>query len=227
MTRTRFRFCLVAFLTLAVGSAAPTLARAEPPTNALRVPPPPSQAIVEDLAALKDALPTDLRAAFAVVVADANVRLRASQRAAAQGEGEPLSVADACRAALLAADFAGVSKRGAKVVDAFVTFTALQLTVDLHAALRERVGRQLAIRAVRACGDATACLDAIAPTEDMPARHVAAVRTQFEAKAKELEAADRLGNFEVQQLAASYQGTSSRVKTSDRQLKQVLDIIKG
>lgn len=221
----RFRAVLLA--ALALGSLSPSLARADEPAKQLRVPQAPSQALAESLAAWKSALPSDLQAAFAVVVADANVRLRQSERAAESGEGERLSVDEASRAALLAGDFAGVSKRKAKVVDALVALTALQLTFDLHTALRERVGRQLAIRAVRACKAAVACLDGITPTTDMPASQVEAVRHQFEGKAKDLDAADRLGNFEIQQLSTSYEGAVARVKTSDKMQKAVMDFIKG
>lgn len=214
-------------LVLALGSLTPSLARADAPTKELRVPPAPSQYFVDTLAELKGALPPELLPAFAVVVADARLRLAASERAAADGNGERLSVADACRAALVDADFAGASKRKGKQLDALVQLTALQLGVDLHAALRERVGRQLAIRAVRSCNESTTCLDAIAPTAEMPARHIAAVRAQFDGKAKELEPADRLGNFEIQQLQSTYQSTMSRVKTSDKMQKAVLDFVKG
>ncbi|HWB79016.1 MAG TPA: hypothetical protein VG755_28840 [Nannocystaceae bacterium] len=214
-------------LVLALGSLPPLAARADEPTKALRVPPAPSQYLVDTLAELKAALPAELLPSFAVVVADARLRLAASERAAAEGDGERISVADACRAALVDADFAGASKRKGKQLDALVQLTALQLGVDLHVALRERVGRQLAIRAVRACNDASACLDAIAPTSEMTADHVATVRKQFEGKGKELESADRLGNFEIQQLTATYQSTMARVKTSDKMQKAVLDFVKG
>lgn len=223
MTLAPRRSGLVLVFALAFGSFTPSPARADEPAKELKVPPAPSQELADILAAGKKALPTELHPAFAAVVADARARLLASERAAADGTGERLSVESAARAALLAADFAGVSKKKGKVVEGLVALAALQLTFDLRAALRESIGRQLAIRSVRACKDAVACLDAIAATPDMPAYHVEAVRKQFDGKMKELEAQDRLGNFEIQRLSS----TISRVKTSDKHAKAVLDFIKG
>jgi len=207
------RTCLVALFSLALGSLGPSVAAAadEPvkeATKELRVPAAPSQELRDQLAALLGAMNPELHPSLFAAVADAEQRLRASQLAAAEGKGELLDVRAACRAALRDADFAGISKRKAKVVEAVVELAVLQLTVNLHAALRDSVGRQLAIRSVRACAGKTACLDAIVPTAEMPARHITSVRTSFEGKMKELEAADRLGNFEIQQLGVVYNRTS-------------------
>lgn len=196
-------------LALVLAALAPTLVRAEEPSKELRVPPAPAQEHTEALAKLRKALPEDLHPAFAAVVADARARLAKFTKGALEANSEKVGIRDACKAALVAADFAGISKRKAKAVEALVTMTALQLTADLHAALRERVGRQLAIRAVRKCKSSVACLDAIAPTVDMPAMQISLVREQFAGKAKELEAADRLGNFEVQQLGEVYEQSRS------------------
>jgi hypothetical protein len=223
------RRALALALVLAAGPLAPSMASAAAPTTELRVPDAVSPDASELLAKITEAMSPELRAAFRAVAADALGRHRASKRAAANGEGEVISVEQAARAALLAADFGDVSKTKSKVVDALVSITVIQVLVDLHDALRERTGRQLAIRAVRACKGSVSCLDAIAPTTDMPAKHIAAVRKDFEGKAKDLEAEDRLGNFEIQDLTSSYEQTTqtSRVKSSDKQAKAVLDFIKG
>lgn len=221
------RRSLVLALVLASGSLAPALVHADEPAKRLSVPKAPSSELAETLAAVTSAMSPELHASFVAVVADANVRLQANERAVAKGEGERLSVDDACRAALLAADFGDVSKRKGKVIDALVSFAVLQLAFDLHDTVRERTGRQLAIRAVRACKGAVACLDAITPTAEMPAGQVTAVRKQFDGKGKDLEAADRLGNFEIQMLSMSYETTVARVKTSDKQMKAVMDFVRG
>ncbi len=226
------RLRLVALFTLAVGAFGPSVAVAgdEPTkstTQELRVPAAPSQELQEQLAALLGAMRPELHPAFFAVVADAEQRLRASQRAAAEGGSAVLDVRDACRAALREADFAGLSKRKAKVLEAVVDVAVLQLTVNLHAALRDSVGRQLAIRSVRACAGKLACLDAIVPTAEMPARHIASVRTSFEGKAKELEGADRLGNFEIQQLARSYTRTTTTNTTISKTVRDTIDAIIG
>lgn len=220
--RSRLGFGLV--LVLALGAVAPSQALAADPAKELRVPAPPSQDAADTLAAARSALPDELLPAFAAVVADAQLRLRASERQVAEGEGEKISIEDACRAALIAADFAGASKRKAKSLDGIVALAALQLTFDVHAALREQVGRSLAIRAVRACNGVTACLDGITPTTEMPARHVIAVRRTLAGKTKDLQDADRLGNFEIQYLMSTY---VSRVKTSDKMHKLVMDFVRG
>jgi hypothetical protein len=222
MTRAHRRSRLVLVCALAFGSLASSPAQARE-AKELRVPPAPSQDLADTLAAAKAKLPAELQAAFAAVVADAQVRLLASERAAADGSSERLAVEDAVRAALVDADFAGVAKGKSKVLTAYVAMVTLQLAFDLRRVVRDRMGRQLAVRAVHACKGAAACLDAIAPTPDMPAEQVAAVRKQFDGNAKDLEAEDRLGNFEIQQLL----GVVARVKTSDRMQKAVLDFIKG
>jgi hypothetical protein len=212
------------WLVLALALCVPALARAEAPTKELRVPPAPSQEITESLAAMRKALPDDLHAAFAVVVADAHVRLRASAKQDLEANSERLSIREACKAALFAADFAGVSQRKAKVVDALVAVTALQLTVDLHTALRERSGRQLAIRSIRACAGDIACIDAIAPTAAMEARHIASVRAAYSGDAQ-LATAEQLGEIEVGQLGTIYKETAkstSKIMANAHEMKKAL-----
>jgi hypothetical protein len=229
MPRTSAPSCVVTLfalaLALALGSLAPAVAgAAEGPNKELRVPAAPSGAL-EQLAALLGAIDPELHAPFRAAVADAAQRLRASERAAAEGKGEPLAIRHACRAALREADVAGVSKRPAQALELLVDLAVLQLAVDLHAGLREGTGHQLAIRSVRACAGDDTCLDALVPTETMEARHITAVRTAFAGKAKELEAAERLGNLEVQQLGKTYSRTVelySKIMQNAAEMKKTL-----
>jgi hypothetical protein len=180
------------------------LAFAAPASKAQLVAPAPLAEAAEDRrAAMVAALDESLRPGFLAVAADANARLLASRKAAEASGETPMSPRDAAKAALLDADFAHVSKAKPAVLDAAIDMTLFQMGANLHASLRDGVGRQQAIRAVRACGKSTTCLDAIAATETMTAAHVARARKLAD-KAKDLENEDRLGNFEIQSLTSTY-----------------------
>lgn len=203
-------------LATALFGAISTPARADEPAK--QAPPSPSSDLAELLAKGKAALGAEQRAMLAAAVTDAQQRLLASERAATTGKAEPIAVDAAIAAALVDAGLASGGKGKSKLLHVYTALATMQLAFDLRDALRDRVGRQLAIKAVRVCKGEVACLDAITPTAEMPAEAVAVAR-----KEKDLDDEDRLLQFEIQQLSS----TVSRVKTSDKQQKAVLDFIKG
>lgn len=202
------RFLLVA--ALYSGSLAPAHARADEPVAELSVPSPPSSELDSALADGLAKLPEQLRASFPAVVDAAESRLRGSLRAASEGSGTAIGIDDAARSALIAADFGGVSKRRAQL-EAMVRLTTLQLTFDLHAAMREQLGRRLAVRAVQKCKGSNKCLDKIAPTAKMPARHVTAVRAELGNDATALAAAELATATELDVLGVMYMDGINRL----------------
>lgn len=218
MPRSSARATLVPLLVLALGSLAPLPAIAsDAPSKALRVPPEQDQ-----LAELIAAIDPGVFAPLSVAVADAEQRLRASERAAAAGEGEPLEIREACRAALREA---GLGKRKGKALELLVDLAVLQLTVNVHAGLRESTGQQLAIRLVRACKGDAACLDAIVPTETMAERHITSVRKAFAGKTAALEAAERSGDAELANAGKLYDRMFemySKIMSNAHEIKKAL-----
>lgn len=128
------------------------------------MPAPMPEAATKMHAELFAALRPELHAPFIAVVADTTSRLRAGD--------DQLDVRTAARAALLAVDFAGVSKRNKVAVEVAVDFVVLQVAASLHAAVRESIGQQLALRAILECAGDSACVDAIMPTETVSAANV-------------------------------------------------------
>lgn len=191
-------------------------AHAGEPTK--QAPSAPASDLADLLAKGKAALVAEQRSMLARAVADAQDRLLASERAASSGNAERITVDAAIAAALVDAGLASGGKGKSKLLQVYAALATMQLAFDLHDALRDRIGLQLAIAAVRACKGGVACLDAITPTAEMPAESVAVVR-----QAKDLEDEERLLPFEIQDLSAS----ASRVKTSDKQRKAVMDFLKG
>lgn len=203
MTPSLVRTCLA--VALALGSLAPTPAHAEEPRAELRTPPAPTKEAQDRLAAmLAKALDPSLHAPLAVVVDDVLQRLRTREREVAEGKGEQPAIRDVIRAALRDADFANLTKKKRAVMEAAIDLVVLQAHATLHARVQEGIGHQLAMRAVRRCAGEVACLDAIAPTAAMRRHHIASVRKSFDGKLKELEAEERLGNFEIQRLMSTY-----------------------
>jgi hypothetical protein len=205
----------VAIATVLFGAISSPAHAGEPTKQA---PSAPASDLADLLAKGKAALVAEQRSKLAEAVANAPQRLLASERAASNGEGERIAVDAAIAAALADAGLAAGGKGKSKLVQVYTALATMQLAFDLRDALRDRVGYQLAIKAVRACKGEAACLDAIKPTAEMPAESVAVAR-----KAKDLEDEERLLPFEIQDLSAS----ASRVKTSDKQQKAVLDFLKG
>lgn len=220
MPRSSARATLVPLLVLALGSLAPLPAIAsDAPSKALRVPPEQDQ-----LAELIAAIDPGVFAPLSVAVADAEQRLRASERAAAAGEGEPLEIREAVRAALREAGL-GKRKGKDKALELLVDLAVLQLTVNVHAGLRESTGQQLAIRSVRACKGDPACLDAIVPTETMAERHITSVRKTFAGKTAELEAAERSGDAELANAGKLYDRMFemySKIMSNAHEMKKAL-----
>lgn len=224
MPRSSARATLVPLLVLALGSLAPLPAIAsDAPSKALRVPPEQDQ-----LAELIAAIDPGVFAPLSVAVADAEQRLRASERAAAAGEGEPLEIREAVRAALREAGLGkrkGKGKDKDKALELLVDLAVLQLTVNVHAGLRESTGQQLAIRSVRACKGDPACLDAIVPTETMAERHITSVRKTFAGKTAELEAAERSGDAELANAGKLYDRMFemySKIMSNAHEIKKAL-----
>jgi hypothetical protein len=199
------RLALVAILHLGLLAAAP--ARADEPSAELRAPSPPSPEAEAALAQELAKLPEELRASFPGVVDDARSRLRV----AADGSGVEIGIDEAARAAVLAADFGGASKRKSRL-EAMVRLTVLQMTLDLHAAVREELGHRLAVRAVKACKGKPACLDEIAPSATMLERHVTSVRVQFGSDTAALTAAELASAKELERLGVMYAEAGRRFK---------------
>jgi hypothetical protein len=122
----------------------------------------------------------------------------------------------------------GVAKRSKKELELAVDFVVVLLAGRSNVELREIIGRQLAMWAVRRCAERVACLDAIAPTEVMLARHIEAVRNSFAGKATALASAERRGLLEVEQLTTiesrCTQATSDAVEKLRQQLNEANNI---
>jgi hypothetical protein len=154
----------------------PAQARAADAAAEVRVPT--SAEVERALAGGLAKLPDALRERFAAVVAAAHERLRAGLVAEKSGSGPAIGIEEAARAAVVAADFGGAAT-SEKKRDAMVRITVLQITLDMQTALRELAGLRLAVRAVKSCKGQLACLDRIAPTAEMSARQVMAVRAEI------------------------------------------------
>lgn len=196
----------------------------------LRVPAPLPKDVEERRAMLIAALDAELQPAFFAAVGDASTRLLASQRAAAAGEGEAMSARDAVRAALVDAGFPGIKSKKAGVSNTIVDLALLQLGAQVNATLRDGVGRHQAIRAVRACGADTTCLDGITATEVMTVAHVSAVRKRLAGKALDLGAAEIATQHEVQTLSLTladfWKALSDIVKAQAETQKAILQNIR-
>jgi hypothetical protein len=192
MTRIARPCTLLALLSLVFTTLAPMAARATDDTPTLEVPAPPPPAAEQRRRDLLGALAPELHGPVLATASDIERRVRAALDA-----GEPVDVRRTAGAALLEADFADLSRPAA--LDAVIDIVVLQLSGDLHVELRDRIGRQLAIRAVRACDSSSACLDAIWPTADMPADHIARVRAELGDDAEALAEAELQGEYETGQ----------------------------
>lgn len=175
-TTLRSQFLLAFAMTLALGVVSAPAAAAEPRAAELRIPSPPPEHTQKQLAATLAVIDPEMHAALHEVAADATERLLKNARDVADGGAKRLSVREACRTALVAADFAGFSELRRGLRRALVDLVVVQLELDLHRRIRATVARELATRSIRACASDLACIAAIQPTEAMPAHVVAAVR---------------------------------------------------
>lgn len=167
-------------LALVLGSAplvSATASAAEPTISA------PDEASERLRSAMWGALRAELHAPLMSVVVDTVARLHAS----ADADG-PIDVRAAARAALLSADFAGVSTRGKALLEATVDLVVLQSGASVRADLIESTGQVQAFRAIRKCAGDTACIDAIVPTETMTAASISYVNAQLAQSAAEASA---------------------------------------
>jgi hypothetical protein len=188
-------------LALVLGSAAlvtPTAAAAASEEKELKLPAPPSEATERRRAEMWAALAPELHAPLRSAVVETKKRMRTDHK--------DLAVREAARAALVAIDFAGGSK---KAVDAATDLVVLELAVSLHGDLRVAIDRQLAMRAVLKCKGNAECLDAIAPTDVMSQATITAVRTEYAGQLDVLASESRRGNFEIQDLMATINQTES------------------
>jgi hypothetical protein len=205
---------------VASGSAAaePAAAAVEPAAAELRIPPAPPEHAQKQLAATLAVIDPAMHQALHAVAADATERLLKNARDVAAGKGKRLSVREACRAALLAADFAGFSQLRWRLRRALVDVAVVQLELDLHRRIRASVERELAIRSVRACASDIACVDAIRPTDAMPAAAIAAARD-----GKVGAAAGEIGNISLERELGELGTIYSQVRSTRSQAEKRLE----
>jgi predicted trehalose synthase len=93
-------------------------------------------------------------------------------------------------------------KADEKQIDALRDVVILQLAKQLEDRLGERRARAAVVSALVTCKKDNACFEKT--TGAMNREKVAAIRKELEAKVKDLEAEDRMGNFEIQRLMSAY-----------------------
>jgi hypothetical protein len=211
-------------LSLVLGSmplVVPSASAAAAAEKELKVPAPPPEAATRLLGEMWAALRPELHAPLLAVVADTSQRVRAAAEV-----GEKVDIRGAARAALLAIDFAGVSKRDKATVAIVIDLVVLQVDASLHAALRDAVGRHHAFRAVRKCAGDSACVDAITPTETMTTANINYVQAVIAQGAAESAAAEKRVPAEIKTLTSanneSQTLSSSVLKKLDETNKTVI-----